>query len=526
MEIGGGPHGVKEQCGQKNRWLTRNPLAGMQSDRTPHARKSHPPAARDRADVLVISINIFNLLVNFFIGLVVAAFLGPDSFGRFAVALGAGSLLQSLFFGWLRLAAARFYSEAARTGRPDLRASLDAAFWVLGATTLGLGAIGALAAPLAGLDRDLVFWALAFCACNGAFEYQLALLRARFDDRAYALLIFAKNILSLALTAGVAWTTASPGLTLAGTAASVALSTLLLRARLKDPHARQASGSMAAIRETLAYALPLSFSLILFALIPLANRALGARFSDFAEAGQLALAQDVGLKLVLTIGTAMDQLLFQLAVREHETGGRSSGQAQVASNMTLMAALFLPALAGTWLVLPSFEVLIIPADYRGDFANALTILLPGLVCYGLMTFALAPAFQIAQRTWPVIAASVSACLADALLLALLPPTWDVDMLALAQSGALICGFLTLLALSPLAKPTWPKLRDLTGLVMATAGMTGAVWPLREMTPGLNTLIAQASLGGAAYLIILVIFDVADLRRYIGVRRALRSGSKP
>ena len=476
--------------------------------------------------MLVISINIFNLLVNFFIGLVVAAFLGPDSFGRFAVALGAGSLLQSLFFGWLRLAAARYYSATARTSRPDLRASLDSAFWALGGTALGLGAIGALAAPLAGLDRDLVFWALAFCACNGAFEYQLALLRARFDDRAYALLIFAKNILSLALTAGVAWATASPGLTLAGTAASVALSTLLLRARLKDPYAREAQSSMATIRETLAYALPLSLSLILFAFIPLANRALGARFSDFAEAGQLALAQDVGLKLVLTIGTAMDQLLFQLAVRENETGGRSSGQARVASNMTLMAALFLPALVGTWLVLPSFEALIIPQDFRGDFAHALTLLLPGLICYGLMTFALAPAFQIAQCTWPVIAAAASACLADALLLAVLPPTWDVDMLALAQSGALICGFLTLLALSPLARPTWPKIRDLSGIVLATAAMTGAVWPLRDMAPGLSALASQAALGGIIYFIMLVSFDIAGLRQQLDMRRMFRLRSKP
>jgi O-antigen/teichoic acid export membrane protein len=300
----------------------------------------------------------------------------------------------------------------------------------------------------------------------------------------------------------------------------------LLRARLKDPHARQAQSSITTLRETMSYALPLSFSLILFALIPLANRALGARFSDFAEAGQLALAQDVGLKLVLTIGTAMDQLLFQLAVREHETGGRSSGQAQVASNMTLMAALFLPALVGTWLVLPSFEVLIIPHEFRGDFANALTILLPGLVCYGLMTFALAPAFQIAQRTWPVIAAAASACLADGLLLALLPPTWDVDMLALAQSGALICGCLTLLALAPLAKPTWPRPQDLLGLVMATAAMTGAVWPLRDMTPGLSALLTQATLGGLIYMMMLMTFDVAGLRKHIDMRRLIWLRTKP
>ena len=467
--------------------------------------------------MLVISVNIFNLLVNFFIGLVVAAFLGPDSFGRFAVALGAGSLLQSLFFGWLRLAAARFYSESVRTARPDLRASLDAALWTLGGLALAFGALGALLAPQAGFDSELVFWALAFAACNGAFEYQLALLRARFHDKAYALLIFAKNILSLALTAGVAWTTASPDWTLAGTAASVALSTLLLRASARDPQTRSVQASAAIIRETLAYALPLSFSLILFALIPLANRALGARFSDFAEAGQLALAQDVGLKLVLTIGTAMDQLLFQLAVREHEEGGRSSGQAQVATNMTLMAALFLPALAGIWLVLPSFEALIVPEDFRGDFSSALTLLLPGLACYGLMTFALAPAFQIAQRTWPVIAAAGSACLADVVMLAVLPPTWDVDMLALAQSVALACGFLTLLLLSPLAKPTWPARKDMAGLVIALAGMMAAVWPLRDMEPGLGALCAQGLAGALSYAVLILGFDVGHLRKEIGSR---------
>jgi hypothetical protein len=214
----------------------------------------------------------------------------------------------------------------------------------------------------------------------------------------------------------------------------------------------------------------------------------------------------------------MDQLLFQIAVREHETRGRSSGQAQVASNMTLMAALFLPALIGTWLVLPSFEVLIIPPDFRGDFATALTLLLPGLVCYGLMTFAIAPAFQIAQRTWPVIAAAASGCVADALLIIILPQTWDVEMLALAQTGALICGFLTLLALSPLAKPIWPKTKDLIGLIIATGAMSGAVWPLRDMSPGITALLTQAAVGGFTYAVVLLALNIGNCRALIGFRR--------
>lgn len=466
--------------------------------------------------MLVISANILNLLVNFFIGLIVAKFLGPEGFGRFAVAIGAGGLIQILFFGWLRLAAARFYSETVREERPEMRASLDAALAALIALTLGLGLLAALSEPITTLDPELAFFALAFAAANGAFEYYLALMRARFHDGAYAALIFSKNILSLGMTAGVAFATASADLTLAGTTLSVAIPALVLRLLRNKETRAPVAPSRIVLKETLAYGLPLSLSLILFALIPLANRALGAHMNDFAEAGQLALAQDVGLKLILTIGMSMDQLLFQLAVREHEKGGRDLGQAQVAFNMTVMVGFFLPTLAGIWLVLPSFEKLIVPHEFVGDFATALHLLLPGLACYGLMTFALAPAFQIAQRTWPVIAAAAFACCVDAVLLWVLPPTWDVPMLALAQSGALVAGSVLLLLLTPLARPTWPPFRDIAGLLIATLSMIAAVWPLREMEPGFSTLGIQALIGGVIYLACVFILDIAQIRSRIGI----------
>ena len=354
---------------------------------------------------------------------------------------------------------------------------------------------------------------MAFAAANGAFEYQLALMRARFHDSAYAALILSKNILSLGMTAGIAFATASADLTLAGTSLSVALPALVLRL-LRDKPAQPVRPSRAVLVETLAYGLPLSLSLILFAIIPLANRALGAHMNDFAEAGQLALAQDVGLKLILTIGMSMDQLLFQIAVREHDKGGRDLGQRQVAFNMTLMVGFFLPALAGVWLILPSFEKLIVPQEFVGDFASALSLLLPGLACYGLMTFALAPAFQIAQRTWPVIAAAACACLVDGLLLWMLPPTWDVDMLALAQSGALVAGSIILFLLTPLVQPTWPKARDIFGLFAATGVMILTVWPLRGMEPGLVTLLLEALVGAVAYGATVFAFNVAHIRTRI------------
>lgn len=459
--------------------------------------------------MLIIAVNVLNLLVNLAVGLIVASFLGPETFGRFAVAIGAGGLAQMLVFGWLRSAAARFYSEEVRAQRPELRATLDRALLVASVVTIGIGVVAG-AAGAGPLDPALTVVTMTFAALNGAFEYQLALLRARFHDRGYAVLVLVKNGLSLALTAGLAYATGSAVLTLAGTAASVGLSALILRAAIADAGAREAGPRASILRESLAYGLPLSASLVLFALIPLVNRAVGAATGGFADAGQLSLAQDIGLRLVLAIGLSLDALLFQIAVRADETQGAAQGRGQIADNMAIMAAVLLPALAGVWLVLPSFQVLIVPEAYRGAFGEALTLLLPGLACYGLMVFALSPAFQIARRTWPVIAAAAVACAADGLILLVMRPL-DVATLAVAQTGSLAAGLGALALLSRVARPQWPRLRDAAGIVGATLVMTAGVLPLRDMTPGLTALLAQAALGAAIYAGLTLALDLAGLR---------------
>ena len=462
--------------------------------------------------MLIILVNILNLLGNFVIGLIVAAFLGPAEFGRFAIAIGIGGLIQIAAFGWLKLAAARFCTPSASASRPDLRRTLDRTLALLVAAMLGLGLLGALAGDHTGISPSLAFWALAFSAANGAFEYFLALLRARFHDRAYAGLMIVKIVFALGLTAGLAFATNSPAWTMAGTTASLTLATLVLHRALHDPEARGAALRFDILRSCLAYAVPVSASLVLFALIPIANRTIGAQWIGLAEAGQLALAQDIGLRLALAIGVAMDALLFQLAVRADEHDGSDEGRAQIARNMGLVAAVILPALAGVWIVMPSFEALIVPHEFRGPFARALVLLLPGLACYALMTFALAPAFQIVHRTWPVIAAAALACCVDLALLLILPRGWGLDAMALAQTGALAAGLLMLVLLSPLARPHWPRRRDIFAIPAAIAAMIVVTLPLRALDPGAATLALQAALGAIVYGALVFAFDIAGLRR--------------
>ena len=52
-----------------------------------------------------------NTLFNFAVGLLVAKFLGPAEYGRFALAGAVAVFINTALFDWLRLAATRFYSE-------------------------------------------------------------------------------------------------------------------------------------------------------------------------------------------------------------------------------------------------------------------------------------------------------------------------------------------------------------------------------------------------------------------------------
>src|SRR5207237_387728 len=208
-----------------------------------------------------------------------------------------------------------------------------------------------------GLDptRGLIGLALGVSIANSLFDYRTALVRARFHDRLYGRLVAIKNVFSLVLTGGAAFLFGSAALALIG--GILCLTGPILTANL------------------------------LYTAIPLANRALITHLHGFAETGQFSLAYDLGLRAVLAIASAMAVLLFQMAVRAHETHGMDRAKAQIARNMTMVIAVVVPACVGIWATLPSIEALIVPSQYRGPFAHYLTLLLLGLCATGLIHFA-------------------------------------------------------------------------------------------------------------------------------------------
>ena len=294
------------------------------------------------------------------------------------------------------------------------------------------------------LSHGLIALALGAAVANGLFDFNTALVRARFHDGLYIKLIIVKNLLALLLTRrkrlvlrfgthGADWGDHQP----------VGFVSLPREQLSVIPMRRSTLARFEVARSLLKYTLPIVAANLLYLCIPLANRSLIAVLYGFSETGQFSLAYDIGTKAVQAIGSTLDVLLFQIAVAAHDRLGEEQAKQRVGDNMAIVIAIILPACTGIWLVLPSIQALIVPAQYRGPFEQLLTLMMPGFFFFAMILYALNPIFQIRKRTAPLIIAAAVACISDPLLLLALPRAQDASSLATAQSGAFALAFFAL-----------------------------------------------------------------------------------
>lgn len=471
---------------------------------------------------------IANSGLNFVVGLLVARFLGPDEFGRYAIAMAIAVIVNTVLFEWLRLSATRFYSE--RTARDDasIRATLEFGFGALMVVLVVLVGFGLLAGVEAGgLSPALLAAAAASGVGLGLYEFHAALARARFASRTFARLATVKNALYLALMVGGAFWFRDATVVVAGSALAAVGAVLAIRGLLADPGVENldhVDGRVA--RLFLGYAVPLVIASALYQMIPFLNRTWLASRDGFAEAGYFSLAADMGMRLFQTIGSAMDLLLFQIAVRTEEASGRARAEQQIASNLAVVVAVLLPCAAGYWAILPSFEALVVPQAYRGPFAAYGGLLIPALLAIGIVQYALNPILQLRKRTAPAIGAAVAGLGLDAAALFLLPEGLGPHRAALAQVAGSLAALAVLAGLA-LSGPDRVRLpwRDLGLTVLATAAMALAIMPMRSLGPPILALAGTILAGTALYGALAWLGDIAGLRTAM-LARLRRPASAP
>ena len=359
------------------------------------------------------------------------------------------------------------------------------------------------------------------------FDFSMTLTRARFLDKSYSIAVIVKNIAAFILMISMAVYTSDVIAVLCASALSSGLALFLIRHVLRDEGAEPSKGDWTLIKKFARYGMPLMLANMFYQFMTFVSRALIVDSYGYAEAGQFALAADMGQRVFSTLGSAIDILLFQLAVRADEKDGIEKGRQQVSDNFSKVLALLVPLAAGYWMILPAFEATLVPQAFRGHFANYSAILAFALFFFGLILYGLNPTFQIARRTWPVVLAAAGAMLVNIAVSLWLSPRIGPLAFAWAQLAGYAAGALLIAIAAILYAPIRVNMRDVMLIALATAAMVAVLWPMRALTPGAGVLVAMIGAGVCVYGAILFATDAASLRTLLAdvlARRKMRTAA--
>lgn len=448
-------------------------------------------------------------LIQFALGLVVAWLLGPAEFGAYALALAAAILVQTVVFEWIRLSATRFHhaGEGNQLARRLTRA------W---AQLSGVMLVAAILLLVFGGGRRWLFCLVPLIAIAAGFaDFRAALLRAEFNQRGYALFMLLRNGLAIVLLPLAAVRFGAGEAVLAAFLAALVLASAGVGLLARRPEGVLApandNGSGPELATLLRYAGPIVLTNCLYLALFFGLRSAVALTSGIAAAGQFSLALDFVLKLFTTIGTALDLMLFQIAVRDAREHGESAGELRVRHNAEIVVAAILPMALGLYLVIPLLEPLLVAVEFRGAFAAYVGALLPGVALYAVIQYALHPFQQLAHRTAPLaIAALTGLVLAGGGFFAL--PSLGVS--AVTGVGAVLAGGMVGAAgmlVASTGRAALPDIGFLVRLAVALGALAFAVMAIRTSGEGPAALAVRVGAGMAAYLVAAYAFDLAGIR---------------
>lgn len=452
---------------------------------------------------------LVSALIQFALALVVAWLLGPAEFGAYALALAAAILVQTLVFEWIRLSATRFHhaGDGNRLARRLTRA------W---GQLSGVMLVAAVLLLVFGGGRRWLFCLVPLVAVAAGFaDFRAALLRAEFNQRGYALFMLLRNLLAVVMLPLAAHRLGSAEAALAAFLGALVLASggLALLARAPAPALSPANDNGAGPDSgtLLRYAGPIIVTNCLYLALFFGLRTAVALAGGLAAAGQFSLALDFVLKLFTTVGTALDLMLFQIAVREAREKGEAAGRMRARGNGEIILAVILPMALGLFLVIPALEAFLVAPEFRGAFAGYVGALTPGIALYALIQYGLHPFQQLAHRTVPLALAALASLAVTGGLVFLLPLA-GVSALpadALALGGGMIAAAALLIGAA--GRVAVPEAGFLLRLLLALGALGLAVVALRPAGTGLAGLAGMIGAGMAAYAGAAYALDLASIR---------------
>ncbi len=438
----------------------------------------------------------------------VTRLLTPEDVGAYFLVTATVMLAHGLTMLWFNMSVARFMQR--HDNQKELLGNTLAMFSMV----LALASIAVTIGWFVIKDpehRRLLLLGFAYYTTLSWFELVCQIMVARLEATRRLVYGVMRTLFATVLGASLAWI----GFGTEGLLVGAMIGALIPGAIAYHRDWREVSvqWSPSLVSDFLRFGLPLALSFSMGAVSYATDRFMVAAMESVAVLGLYVvgfeLAQRVMTSLIQPVGSAA----LPLVIEAFEKRGADAAREQFKTNCLLLVAISSPALVGLVMVTPDFVEVAIGYEFREMATVVLPVIAVAQFFLGIQHHYIDHSFHLGMKTgWHAISGFV-----------VVLTNLAANYILIQQFGALGAAYGTLIAsivgvvlgsfLSRLSFPLPLPWRGLVILFMANGAMAGAV-SLITLPPSMLGLIVKACVGGTVYAVIVLAFNVLNVRSMI------------
>lgn len=459
--------------------------------------------------------NLLQGVVGFLTLTIFTRILSPEDYGRYVLALGLTSLIYTICFVWIEAAMARFYpvEKFDDPNAPELYGTLYRLHVVVGIAFLIVSslAIYVWPTPTAGGQALKLAVAAGLLSIVTRSWLKMAMEQRRSEGRvaAAAAMDMLQTGGSFLLGVGFVWFGLKGGAPLLGAGVMAAL---LLPFFVKEDWGRALHGrwSKPKALSYARYGFPITLSLVLTLGLYTVDRFMIAHFMSEADVGAyqagFSLASRVLDVLFIWLGAAGGPALINAL----ESGGTAALRSEAKQQISLIALLAFPAVAGLIAVAAPLTQLLIGESLRDKALLITPLVTVGALLSGLNTYYFLLSFTLTKKTHLLILAMAAPALSNIVLNLILIPRFGLQGAALAYVISFSIGIAASWILGRRATPLPFPVLDLAKIA-ASAGIMALALSLIPPLGMIADLLIKPPLGMIIYGALILGFDICGAR---------------
>ncbi len=356
-------------------------------------------------------------LVAFLAIPVFSRLLDPEEYGRYAVVVAIVATLNAGLFQWLRLSLVRFL-PAQDVPSDRLKSTLASASLLLVAI-LGVVAVLLCFTPHAAGWRSAIGACWVLVSAQALFDICCEATRAALSPLRYMALQVTRTLLWLAagvglITAGWGWKGPIIGL-------AIAMLVAVLTIGIIDWRGIRLRIDRALLVRVFRYGMPISLTVLLVVILTSIDRWMLAGYHGERAAGVYSVAVDFVTQTIVLLMLAVNMAVFPVAVRAWEQFGSEEAMRHMASNISLLAAVGVPAATGAAVLAPGLATCLLGPDFREAAIVLIPVAAIGGVLASIKAYHFDAAFQFVSRTMDQVYVAVGVGIVNVILNLLLIP---------------------------------------------------------------------------------------------------------